>query len=227
MKQSKKIDGHTHILYNYKKVDTNELTQRSLDFYEQMDKRRSVRTFSDEEIPQEVIENIIKTASTAPSGAHKQPWTFCVVSNPDLKKKIRDAAEAEERESYEKRMSERWKDDLKPLATDANKPFLEEAPYLIVLCKKAYDLDEEGNKVNNYYVNESVGIAAGMLITAIHNAGLVTLTHTPSPMNFLTNLLERPKNERAFLLLPVGYPKDPTYVPELSRKGLKDIAVFY
>ncbi|PHR48110.1 MAG: nitroreductase family protein [Fluviicola sp.] len=227
MKHSKTIDGHTHILYDHEKVDTQELTQRSLDFYNQMDKRRSVRTFSDESIPQEVIENIIKTASTAPSGAHKQPWTFCVVSNPDLKKKIRDAAEVEERESYESRMSERWKDDLKPLATDAVKPFLEEAPYLIVLCKKAYDFDADGNKVNNYYVNESVGIAAGMLITAIHNAGLVTLTHTPSPMNFLTDLLKRPKNERAFLLLPVGYPKDPTYVPELKRKNLEEIAVFY
>lgn len=227
MEQSKTIDGHRHILYDHKIVDTQEMKQRSFDFYQQMDKRRSVRTFSDESIPQEVIENIIKTASTAPSGAHKQPWTFCVVSNPDLKKKIRDAAEAEERESYENRMSERWKDDLKPLATDAHKPFLEDAPYLIVLCKKAYDFDEDGNKVNNYYVNESVGIAAGMLITAIHNAGLVTLTHTPSPMNFLTDLLERPKNERAFLLLPVGYPKDPTYVPELKRKNLEEIAVFY
>lgn len=227
MEKSKTIGGHTHILYDHKKVDAKELTQRSLDFYNFMDKRRSVRTFSDENIPKEVIENIIKTASTAPSGAHKQPWTFCVVSNPELKKKIRDAAEAEERESYEKRMSERWKDDLKPLATDAIKPFLEDAPHLIVLCKKAYDFDEEGNKVNNYYVNESVGIAAGMLITAIHNAGLVTLTHTPSPMNFLTDLLERPKNERAFLLLPVGYPKDPSYVPELKRKSLEEIAVFY
>jgi iodotyrosine deiodinase len=227
MEQSKTISGHNHILYDHEKVDASELNQRSLAFYHQMDKRRSVRTFSNEQIPKGVIENIIKTASTAPSGAHKQPWTFCVVSNPDLKKKIREAAEVEERESYEKRMSERWKDDLKPLATDANKPFLEEAPFLIVLCKKAYDFDEEGNKVNNYYVNESVGIAAGMLITAIHNAGLVTLTHTPSPMNFLTDLLDRPKNERAFLLLPVGYPKDPTYVPELKRKNLEEIAVFY
>jgi nitroreductase len=227
MEQSKTINGHTHILYNHEKVDAQELKQRSLDFYHQMDKRRSVRTFSNEDIPQKVIEQLIMTASTAPSGAHKQPWTFCVVSNPNLKKKIREAAEAEERESYEKRMSERWKDDLKPLATDANKAFLEEAPFLIVLCKKAYDFDEDGNKVNNYYVNESVGIAAGMLITAIHNAGLVTLTHTPSPMNFLTDLLERPKNERAFLLLPVGYPKDPTYVPELKRKSLDEIAVFY
>ena len=227
MEKSKTIAGHTHILYDHEKVDAQELIQRSLDFYEQMDKRRSVRTFSKESIPQEVIENIIKTASTAPSGAHKQPWTFCVVSNPDLKKKIREAAEVEERKSYEKRMSERWKDDLKPLATDAVKPFLEEAPYLIVLCKKVYDFDKKGNKFNNYYVNESVGIAAGILISAIHNAGLVTLTHTPSPMNFLTNLLERPQNERAFLLLPVGYPKDPTYVPELKRKNLEEIAAFY
>ncbi len=227
MEKSKTIAGHKHILYDHKKMDIQELTQRSLEFYDLMDQRRSVRTFSTEDIPSQVIENIIKTASTAPSGAHKQPWTFCVVSNPDLKKKIRESAEAEEQKSYEKRMSERWKEDLKPLATDANKPFLEEAPYLIVICKKAYDFDQEGNKVNNYYVNESVGIAAGMLITAIHNAGLVTLTHTPSPMNFLTDLLERPKHERAFLLLPVGYPKDPTYVPALKRKSLEEIAVFY
>lgn len=227
MKQSKTISGHNHILYNHKKEDAQELIKRSNSFYKVMDQRRSVRTFSEENIPREVIENLIKTASTAPSGAHKQPWTFCVVSDPNLKKKIRDSAEAEERESYEKRMSERWKDDLVPLATDANKPFLEEAPYLIVLCKKAFDYNDNGNKVNNYYVNESVGIAAGMLITTIHNAGLVTLTHTPSPMNFLTDLLERPKNERAFLLLPVGYPHEPTYVPELKRKSLGEVAVFY
>lgn len=227
MQKTKIINGHEHIRYAHEKVDGEKLIERSEAFYKMMDKRRSVRTFSNEAIPKEVIENIIKTASTAPSGAHKQPWTFCVISDPSVKQKIREAAEAEERESYEKRMSERWKDDLKPLATDANKPFLEEAPYLIVLCKKAYDLDEEGNKVNNYYVNESVGIAAGMLISAIHQAGLVTLTHTPSPMNFLTELLERPKNERAFLLLPVGYPKDPTYVPDLKRKEFDEVAVFY
>lgn len=227
MEKSKVISGHSHILYDHKKVSDQELIERSEKFYYLMDGRRSVRTFSDEPIPKEVIEGLIKTASTAPSGAHKQPWTFCVVSDPILKKKIRDAAEIEERESYDKRMSDRWKDDLKPLATDANKPFLEDAPYLIVLCKKAYDFNEQGEKVNNYYVNESVGIAAGMLITAIHNAGLVTLTHTPSPMNFLTDLLERPKNERAFLLLPVGFPEDPTYVPELKRKTIEEIAVFY
>jgi nitroreductase len=227
MQQTKIINGHEHIRYAHEKVGGEKLVERSEAFYQMMDKRRSVRTFADDPIPRAVIENVIKTASTAPSGAHKQPWTFCVISDPSVKKKIRDAAEAEERESYEKRMSERWKDDLKPLATDANKPFLEEAPYLIVICKKAYDLDEEGSKVNNYYVNESVGIAAGMLISAIHQAGLVTLTHTPSPMNFLTDLLERPINERAFLLLPVGYPKDPTYVPDLKRKELDEVAVFY
>jgi len=227
MEKSKVISGHSHILFDHKKVSEQDLIERSENFYYLMDGRRSVRTFSDEPIPKEVIEGLIKTASTAPSGAHKQPWTFCVVSDPILKKKIRDAAEIEERESYDKRMSDRWKDDLKPLATDANKPFLEDAPYLIVLCKKAYDFNEQGEKVNNYYVNESVGIAAGMLITAIHNAGLVTLTHTPSPMNFLADLLERPKNERAFLLLPVGFPKDPTYVPELKRKTIEEIAIFY
>ena len=192
-----------------------------------MDERRSVRTFSNRPVDRKVIENIIKTSSTAPSGAHKQPWTFCAVSNPVMKQKIREAAEKEEQLSYEERMSERWKDDLKPLATDANKPFLTVAPYLIIVFKKAYDLDENGEKVNNYYVNESVGIASGILITAVHNAGLITLTHTPSPMNFLSELLDRPKNERPFLLLPIGYPENPSYVPDLKRKPLKDIAVFY
>ena len=150
-----------------------------------------------------------------------------MVSNPEIKSKIRIAAEKEERESYEKRMSERWKKDLEHIGTDANKPFLEEAPYLIIVFKKAYDLDKNGNKFNNYYVNESVGIACGMLITAIHNAGLVTLTHTPSPMNFLSKILKRPSNERPFLLLPIGYPKEPVYVPDLQRKPLDEIAIFY
>ena len=220
------INGFEHLLYSNSRIGVDALRE-SREFYKLMDERRSVRTFSNRPVDRKVIENIIKTSSTAPSGAHKQPWTFCAVSNPVMKQKIREAAEKEEQLSYEERMSERWKDDLKPLATDANKPFLTVAPYLIIVFKKAYDLDENGEKVNNYYVNESVGIASGILITAVHNAGLITLTHTPSPMNFLSELLDRPKNERPFLLLPIGYPENPSYVPDLKRKPLKDIAVFY
>lgn len=224
--EKKDINGFNHLLYSNSRLDVDAVKE-SADFYSLMDERRSVRTFSDRPLEREVIENIIKTASTAPSGAHKQPWTFCVVSNQNLKEKIREAAEKEEELSYSERMSERWKDDLKPLATDANKPFLSKAPYLIIVFKKAYDLDENGEKVNNYYVNESVGIASGVLITAVHNAGLITLTHTPSPMNFLAELLDRPKNERPFLLLPIGYPENPSYVPDLKRKPLDEISVFY
>ena len=229
MSQKEQIDihGFKHILLHHESYGEQEMIQRSKRFYEKMDKRRSVRSFSDKGVPVTVIENLIKTASTAPSGAHKQPWTFCAISNPDLKSKIREAAEKEEKESYEHRMGERWKNDLAPMATDMFKPFLEIAPWLIVVCKRAYDYDENGLKKNNYYVNESVGIACGMLITAIHEAGLVTLTHTPSPMKFLTKILNRPDNERAFLLLPVGYPADPVYVPDLKRKSLDEMAVFY
>ena len=222
------VNGFEHVLYEppftYPK---EELISRSKDYYNWLDQRRSIRMFSDKEVPREVIENIILSASTAPSGAHKQPWTFCAISNPSLKSKIREAAEVEEKKSYEGRMSERWKKDLEPLGTDMNKPFLEIAPWLIIAFKKAYDVDKGGNKHNNYYVNESVGIACGMMITAIHNAGLVTLTHTPSPMNFLANLLDRPSNERAFILFPVGYPDENVFVPNIHRKALNEVSSFY
>jgi nitroreductase len=221
------IEGHRHIAYQQQRYEAAEMLNRSREYYEWLDSRRSVREYSDKPVSKEVIENLIKAAATAPSGAHKQPWTFCAISNREVKKAIRIAAEAEEKESYEKRMSERWKEDLKPMATNRYKPFLEIAPWLIVVFKKAYDLDNDGNKHNNYYVNESVGIACGMLISAIHQAGLVTLTHTPSPMNFLSKILERPANERAFLLLPVGYAADEVYVPDLDRKGLDEMSVFY
>ncbi len=221
------INGFRHLRLDHQSFPEEELAARSEEFYRRMDSRRSVREFSDRPVPKEVIENLIRAASTSPSGAHKQPWTFCAISDPALKSKIREAAEQEEKESYEHRMAQRWKDDLAPMATDMHKPFLEIAPWLIVVCKRAYELDPDGVKHNNYYVNESVGIASGMLITAIHNAGLVTLTHTPSPMRFLTQILDRPENERAFLLLPVGYPKEPTYVPDLKRKGLGEMSVFY
>lgn len=204
-----------------------EVMERSQQFMDWINKRRSVRQFSDKPIPKEVIENILLSASAAPSGANKQPWTFCVISNADLKSKIRAAAEKEEYESYNGRMSDEWMEDLKKFQTDWHKPFIDIAPYIIIVFKKAYDVDEQGNKHNNYYVNESVGLAAGFLLAAIHNAGLVALTHTPSPMNFLAKILERPTNERPVFLIPVGYPAEDTYVPKLSRKDLDEIAVFY
>lgn len=221
------VNGHKHIRYEHESYSETEMLKRSEDFYKWANKRRSVRDFSDKPIPIEVIENIIKTASTAPSGANKQPWTFCVVKSTEIKKKIRLAAEEEERKSYAERMSDEWLDDLKHIGTDANKPFLETAPYLIIAFKRPYEIDSEGKKHQNYYVNESIGLACGYLIAAVHNAGLVTLTHTPSPMRFLEKILDRPSNERAFLLLPVGYEADKAYVPDIQRKELKDIMKVY
>jgi nitroreductase len=195
-------------------------------YYHQMNSRRSVRDFSDREIPEGVLENIIKTAATAPSGAHKQPWVFAVVTSLEMKQKIRAAAEKEEYENYNGRMSDDWLKDLEKFDTDWNKPFLEIAPALIVIFKQTFEQTIEGT-AKNYYVNESVGIATGMLISAIHHAGLVTLTHTPSPLNFLAELLNRPANEKPYLLLPVGYPSDHAQVPVLKRKGLNEIMVKY
>lgn len=228
MKSEKKlINGFPFVKYERETYTQEMMIRRSKEYYQWLDKRRSVRDISDKPVPREVIEHIIMAASTAPSGAHKQPWTFCVVSNPEIKKQIRIEAEKEEYESYNNRMSDEWLEVLKPLQTDWQKPFLETAPYLIIVFKKAYDLDADGNKQNNYYVNESVGLAAGFLLTVIHHVGLVALTHTPSPMNFLSKILNRPENERPVLLIPVGYPADETYVPELRRKGLEEISVFY
>lgn len=226
-KDIKLIDGHSYIKYTHVHYEPEEMIAKSAQFHNWMDTRRSVREFSDRPVPKEVIKSIIMSASTAPSGAHKQPWTFCVVSNAKMKSQIRVAAEKEEFDSYNGRMSETWIKDLEPLGTDWHKPFLETAPYLIIMFKKAFDFGPDGEKKNNYYVNESVGIAAGMLITAIHDAGLVTLTHTPSPMNFLAKLLERPANERPFLLLPIGYEADEVYVPDIERRPLEEVAVFY
>lgn len=217
---------YPHIPYQPQVFTEFETLHRSNSFHDFMERRRSLRFFSDRPVPKEVIENIIMTASTAPSGAHKQPWTFCVVSDPAIKTKIREAAEEEERESYNGRMSEEWLRDLAPLGTDWQKPFLEIAPWLIVVFKKAYEM-EGGEKRKCYYVSESVGIACGFLLAAIHNAGLVSLTHTPSPMNFLQKILDRPENERPFLLIPVGYPAEGATVPDLRRKGLDEVAVWY
>ena len=221
------VEGFKHIRYCQEIYSEKEMIDRSKKYYELLSKRRSVRHFSSNSVPKEVIENIIKTASTAPSGANKQPWTFCVIENAALKKKIREAAEEEERKSYSERMSDEWLDDLKHLGTDADKPFLETAPYLIVVFKRPLEIDENGLKHQNYYVNESVGLACGFLISAIHNAGLVTLTHTPSPMRFLEKILERPDNERAFLLLPVGYPAEEAYVPDIQKKPLQEVMKWY
>jgi len=221
------VDDHTHVRYYKETYSEDKVIEKSSKYYHWLDERRTARDFADTPIPKEVIDNIILSASTAPSGAHKQPWTFCVVSNKDIKSKIREAVEKEEYESYNNRMSDEWLDALKPIGTDWKKPFLVIAPYLIIIFKKSYDLDENGNKKNNYYVNESVGLAAGFLLTAIHNAGLIALTHTPSPMNFLTKILNRPENERPYLLIPVGYPAEKVYVPQLKRKSLNDVAQFY
>jgi len=202
------------------------MEQSAQAFYQQMAKRRSVRDFSDRPIPQSVLENAILAAGSAPSGANMQPWHFAVVQDSAIKKKIREAAEIEERELYENRASDEWLDALAPLGTDAHKPFLETAPALIAIFLKKVTIDDEGVKHKNYYTSESVGIATGMLITALHQAGLATLTHTPSPMKFLTEILERPSHERPFLLLVVGYPEEGAMVPDIQRLPLDKISTF-
>lgn len=208
------------------KKEPEAMLRNSIEFYNWLNSRRSVRHFSEKPVDKEVIENIIKSASTAPSGANKQPWTFCAVSNAELKQRIRLAAENEEHENYHGRMSAEWLRDLAPLGTDEVKEFLTTAPWLIIVFKKAYEL-EGREKRKNYYVSESVGIACGLLLTAIHHAGLVALTHTPSPMNFLKKILNRPENESPYLLIPVGYGADDAMVPDINRKKLDEIAVFY
>ncbi len=211
----------------FERLEASAMSDRASSLYACLDKRRSVRFFSKDPIPLDVVRTAIQTAGTAPSGAHKQPWTFALVTDPNLKKKIREAAEQEERETYDHRMSDEWRAALAPIGTDAHKPFLETVPALIVVFRKDYDLDQQGERSKNYYVQESVGIATGMLLAALHNAGLGTLTHTPSPMNFLAKLLERPPNERAYLLIPVGYPSETCTVPDFTRKSLSEILVEY
>ncbi len=203
-----------------------DLRQRTCAFFEQLNARRSLRHFSDRAIPRDVVEQLIMTASTAPSGANKQPWTFCVVSDAGLKRQIREAAEAEEKRSYSGRMSAEWLEDLAPLGTDWRKPFLETAPYLIIVFRRIVEVRGE-QKRPNYYVTESVGLACGFLLAAIQNAGLVALTHTPSPMDFLTKLLDRPSNEKPFLLIPIGYPAQDAQVPAIQRKPASEVIVWY
>lgn len=221
------MKDYPFIPYKGKQINEKEMIDQSKKFFEWADQRRSVREFSSKGVPLEVMQNILKTASTAPSGAHKQPWTFCLISNKSLKAKLRALAEEEEKKSYGGRMSDSWIKDLEPLGTDWEKEFIDIAPWIVVVMKKSYDVGENGEKLNNYYVSESVGIAAGFLLMAVHNAGLVALTHTPSPMNFISKALNRPENERPFLLIPVGYPSDNARVPDLKRKAIDEVVQYY
>ena len=207
--------------YNYKKKNDQEMFEHSHNFMQLMLSRRSIRDFSSKEVPDNVIENILKTATSAPSGANKQPWSFVVVKSKGLKNKIRIAAEKEEKKFYSQRATDEWLDDLNKFGTNWEKPFLEEAPALIIIFRQSYD-NSGSKKRKNYYVNESVGIATGFLLTAIQNAGLVCLTHTPSPMGFLERILERPKNEKAYLLIPIGFPAKDARVPVLDKKPFNE-----
>jgi iodotyrosine deiodinase len=224
----KKYSKENHIPFEFTKLSEPEMIQKSKDFYSLLNKRRTIREFSKKDVPREIIENLILTAGTAPSGAHKQPWSFVVIRDQNKKQQLREAVEKEEKINYgheleEARMSEVWKNDLKEIGTNWEKPHITTAPWIIVVFKVMYSLDEEGKKKGNYYQSESVGIAVGMLIAAIQNAGLVTLTHTPHPMNFLRELCERPANEKPFLLLPVGYPDENATVPDFRRKPLEEV----
>lgn len=213
-------------LNQYREYPVEEMKRRSAEFYADIRRRRSVREFSDRPVPREIIEHCILAAGTAPNGANLQPWHFVVVTDPETKRQIREAAEAEEREFYQERAPAEWLEALKPLGTNEIKPFLENAPCLIVIFAQNYGLNSQGKKVKHYYVSESVGIATGILITAIHHAGLASLTHTPSPMGFLNEILDRPANERAYLILVVGYPAEGTTVPDISKKSLAEISTF-
>lgn len=200
---------------------------RATQFYKTLVKRRSIRQFSNEPIDRAVLENCLLTAGSAPSGANRQPWHFVVITDPEIKKRIRQAAEKEEREFYEVRATTEWLEAIAPMGVDENKPFLEEAPCLIVIFSEHYRVQTDGKQEKNYYVSESVGIATGFLIAALHNAGLATLTHTPSPMEFLSEILNRPKNEKAFLILVVGYPAEDARVPELTKKSLETLSSWH
>lgn len=214
------------IPHDFMEIPVDEIRQRAADFYARLKKRRTVRDFANKPVPADVIEKCLLAAGTAPNGANMQPWHFVVVSDPAIKRQIREAAEAEEKDFYDRRASDEWLEALAPLGTDAHKPFLEIAPYLIVIFAQSYGFDWNGQKIKHYYVQESVGIATGMLITAVHEAGLASLTHTPSPMNFLNEILGRPQNERPFLILVVGYPAQDAVVPAISKKSLREMATF-
>ncbi|GBD91814.1 dihydropteridine reductase [bacterium BMS3Abin04] len=213
-------------LKDFPNFDEDEMLERSKFFKEYLRKRRSIREFSSKKIPIDVIKNCLLAAGTAPSGANMQPWHFVVITNSLIKRKIRIEAEKEEREFYENRAPDEWLEALTPFGTDSSKPFLENAPVLIAVFEKKYHLDLKGNKVKHYYIKESVGISVGMLITSLHYSGLATLTHTPSPMNFLNGILGRPRNEKPFLILVVGYPAENVKVPDIKKKELEVISTF-
>ena len=213
-------------LDRYQEYPLAEMRERVAAFYENLDRRRTVREFSDRPVPRDIIETALKAGNTAPSGANLQPWHFVVISGAETKRKIREAAEIEEREFYKHRASEEWLAALEPLGTDSDKPFLETAPYLIAVFLQKFGTLPDGRKVKHYYPVESTGIASGMLIAALHTAGLATLTHTPSPMKFMNKILGRPVSERPFLLLVVGYPDDDAEVPDIKRKTLAEFASF-
>ena len=213
-------------LSSFQELPIEEMRQRLATFYEAVNRRRTVRDFSDRTVPVDIIETALRAASTAPSGANLQPWHFCVVSGAKIKKRIREAAEIEEREFYEHRASPEWLKALAPLGTDTDKPFLETAPYLIAVFLQKFGKLPDGSRVKHYYPVESTGIATGILITALHMAGLVCLTHTPSPMKFLNEILGRPKSERPFLLLVAGYPADDAMIPDIERKAMAEYTSF-
>ena len=215
------------IQLEFEELPADEMLSRARDFYKQMDERRTTRHFSNREVPRELIELAIKTASTAPSGAHLQPWTFVAISNPEVKTQIREAAEAEERKTYSERMPEAWAEVLRPLGTDHVKEHLSDAPWIVVVFRQSKRQRDSGEWGPTYYAQESCGIAAGLFIAAIHNMGLTTLTHTPSPMGFLRDILNRPEHEHAMLVMPVGYPDEGAKVPNLGRKSLENISEFY
>jgi iodotyrosine deiodinase len=211
---------------HFARLDPAEMERRARVFYTEMNRRRTVRAFSSDPVPRELIEHAIRTGGTAPSGAHQQPWTFVVVSDPELKARIREVAEEEEREFYEYRATPEWLEALAPLGTDFVKSHITDAPYVVVLFRKSYGVEPDGSRRTYYYTQESCGIAAGFFIAAVHQMGLATLTHTPSPMGFLRELLGRPENEKAFLLLPVGYPAEGARVPDFARKPLEEIRIW-
>ncbi len=217
---------HPFVEYDFDRLDVNDMRSRGQDFLAHMDRRRSIRLFSDEAVDQSLIETAVRVASTAPSGAHKQPWTFVATSSVEVKRAIREAAEEEERINYlENRMNEEWQEALAPIGTDHHKEFLEVAPWIVVLFAQRYELRSNGERRKNYYVKESCGMAAGLFVAALHTMGLATLTHTPSPMSFLTRLLGRPENERPFIMFPIGFPLPGVRVPDLARKPLADVLV--
>jgi iodotyrosine deiodinase len=211
----------------FRRLPEEEMLRRARAAYAEMDRRRTTRHFSPDPVPRELVELAVRAAGTAPSGAHQQPWTFAVVSDPALKARIREAAEEEERASYAGRMPEEWLEALAPLGTDAVKEHITTAPYLVVLFRQLHGVRPDGSRRTHYYTTESCGIAAGLFIAAVHRMGLATLTHTPSPMGFLGELLGRPANEKAFLLMPVGYPAEDARVPDLHRKPLEEISVWF